>query len=254
MASNFINREKYPTFAVRKIISKIKKISYKMAESKKDQLNVGDALTQSEAFIIKYQKQIIGIVLAVAIIIAGYFLYKRFYAEPHEEKAQAALFPGQKYFEVDDYASALNGDKNGYIGFLKVEDQYSGTKAANLAKAYAGICYANLGKYDKAAEELDGFDGDDEMVSPAIKGALGNCYAHLGKMDKATDCLMSAAKEADSPSLSPIFLVQAGQIFESLGKYDKAIEAYQMVKDKYFQSYQAMDIDKYIERATLEKK
>lgn len=225
-----------------------------MAENKKEQLNVGDALTQSEAFIIKYQKQIIGIVVAAAILVAGYFLYKRFYADPHEAKAQAALFPGQKYFEVDDYTSALNGDKNGYVGFLKIENEYSGTNAANLAKAYAGICYANLGKYDLAAKQLDEFDGSDAMISPAIKGALGNCYAHLGKMDKATECLMSAAKEAESPSLSPIFLVQAGQIYESVGKYDKAIEAYQTVKDKYFQSYQAMDIDKYIERATLEKK
>lgn len=224
-----------------------------MAENKKEQLNVGDALTQSEAFIMKYQKQIIGAVVAIAIIIAGFFLYKRFYVEPREVKAQAALFPGQKYFEGDDYASALNGDKNGYIGFLKIEDQYSGTKAANLAKAYAGICYANLGKYVEAAEQLNDFSADDQLVSPAIKGALGNCFAQLGKYKQATECLMDAAKKADSPSISPIFLVQAGQIFESQKEYDKALEAYQMVKDKYFQSYQAMDIDKYIERATLEK-
>src|SRR5574344_188204 len=182
-----------------------------MAENKKEQLNVGDALTQSEAFIMKYQKQIIGAVVAIAIIIAGFFLYKRFYVEPREVKAQTALFPGQKYFEVDDYASALNGDKNGYIGFLKVADQYSGTKAANLAKAYAGLCYANLGKYVEAAEQLNDFSADDQLVSPAIKGALGNCFAQLGKYKQATECLMDAAKQADSPSISPIFLVQAGQ-------------------------------------------
>jgi len=220
----------------------------------KDQLNVNDALSKSEAFIIKYQKTIIGVVVAIAIIIAGYFLYKRFYAVPRENKAQIALYPGQKYFENDEYDKALNGDKNGFMGFLSVENEYGGTKAANLAKAYAGICYANLGKYDLAIKQLDGFDADDQMVSPAIMGALGNCYAHIGKLDKATDYLMKAAKAADNFSLSPIFLVQAGQIYENQGKFDKAIEAYQTVKDKYFQSYQAMDIDKYIERATLEKK
>lgn len=227
-----------------------------MAEEKnhKEQLNVEDALTKSEAFFVKYQKQIVGAVIAIAIIIAGYFLYKKFYAEPHETKAQEALFPGQKYFEQDDYAKALNGDNNGYIGFLKVEDEYGSTKAGNLAKAYAGICYANLGKYDKAIDELDGFDGNDQMVSPAITAAMGNCYAHVGKLDKAVSLLMKAAKDADNMSLSPIFLIQAGQIYESQGKFDKAVDAYQTIKDKYFQSYQAMDIDKYIERATLEKK
>lgn len=228
-----------------------------MAEDKTNkgqQMNVEDALTKSEAFIIKYQKPILTVVVAIAVIIAGFFLYKKYYAEPHEKKAQVALFPGQKYFEQDEYDKALNGDKNGYTGFLKIEDDYSGTKAANLAKAYAGLCYANLGKYDLAVKQLDGFDADDQMVSPSITAALGNCYAQLGKLDKATDYLMKAAKDADNFSLSPIFLLQAGQIYESQGKFDKAIDAYQTIKDKYFQSYAAMDIDKYIERATLQKK
>ena len=37
-------------------------------------------------------------------------------------------------------------------------------------------------------------------------------------------------------------------------KYDDAVNAYTKIKDKYFQSYQAMDIDKYIEQAKLMKK
>ena len=37
------------------------------------------------------------------------------------------------------------------------------------------------------------------------------------------------------------------------GKYDDAIQAYTTIKDKYFRSYQAMDIDKYIEQAKLLK-
>ena len=73
-------------------------------------------------------------------------MYKNLYAEPREEKAQAALFKGQEYFEQDAFEQALNGDSIGYTGFLKVADDYSGTKAANLAKAYAGICYASMEK------------------------------------------------------------------------------------------------------------
>ena len=63
-------------------------------------------------------------------------------------KAQAALFKGQEYFEADAFEEALNGDSIGYVGFIKIADQYSGTDAANLAKAYAGLCYAHLGKFD----------------------------------------------------------------------------------------------------------
>jgi tetratricopeptide (TPR) repeat protein len=216
-----------------------------MAEQKNqnEHLNVEDALTQSEAFLIKYKNAIIGGVVAVIIIVAGFIMYKNLYAEPREEKAQAALFKGQEYFEQDAFEQALNGDSIGYTGFLKVADEYSGTKAANLAKAYAGICYAQLGKYEEAVKMLDSFNGKDQMVAPAILGAAGNCYAQLGQLDKA-----------DNNTLSPIFLIQAGEILVKQGKYDDAVNAYTKIKDKYFQSYQAMDIDKYIEQAKLMKK
>ena len=227
-----------------------------MAEQKNqnEHLNVEDALTQSEAFLIKYKNAIIGGVVAVIIIVAGFIMYKNLYAEPREEKAQAALFKGQEYFEQDAFEQALNGDSIGYTGFLKVADEYSGTKAANLAKAYAGICYAQLGKYEEAVKMLDSFNGKDQMVAPAILGAAGNCYAQLGQLDKAASTLLSAADKADNNTLSPIFLMQAGEILVKQGKYDDAVNAYTKIKDKYFQSYQAMDIDKYIEQAKLMKK
>lgn len=227
-----------------------------MAEQKNqnEHLNVEDALTQSEAFLIKYKNAIIGGVVAVIIIVACFIMYKNLYAEPREEKAQAALFKGQEYFEQDAFEQALNGDSIGYTGFLKVADEYSGTKAANLAKAYAGICYAQLGKYEEAVKMLDSFNGKDQMVAPAILGAAGNCYAQLGQLDKAASTLLSAADKADNNTLSPIFLIQAGEILVKQGKYDDAVNAYTKIKDKYFQSYQAMDIDKYIEQAKLMKK
>ena len=227
-----------------------------MAEQKNqnEHLHVEEALTQSEAFLIKYKNAIIGGVVAVIIIVAGFIMYKNLYAEPREEKAQAALFKGQEYFEQDAFEQALNGDSIGYTGFLKVADDYSGTKAANLAKAYAGICYAQLGKYEEAVKMLDSFNGKDQMVAPAILGAAGNCYAQLGQLDKAASTLLSAADKADNNTLSPIFLIQAGEILVKQGKYDDAVNAYTKIKDKYFQSYQAMDIDKYIEQAKLMKK
>lgn len=49
-----------------------------MAEQKNqnEHLNVEDALTQSEAFLIKYKNAIIGGVVAVIIIVAGFIMYK----------------------------------------------------------------------------------------------------------------------------------------------------------------------------------
>ncbi|HIZ01512.1 MAG TPA: tetratricopeptide repeat protein [Candidatus Bacteroides merdipullorum] len=227
-----------------------------MAEQKKtnEALNVEEALTQSEAFLIKNKKTIIGAVVAIIVIVAGVSMYKHLYAAPREEKAQAALFKGQEYFEAGQFEQALNGDSIGYEGFAKVADEFSGTKAANLAQAYMGICYAKMGQNEQAIEALNQFDGNDQMVAPAIKGTIGNCYAQLGQLDKAAATLQEAAAQADNNTLSPIFLKQAGEILVKQGKYDEAIQAYTTIKDKYFASYQAMDIDKYIEQAKLLKK
>ncbi|MDR0745004.1 MAG: tetratricopeptide repeat protein [Mediterranea sp.] len=219
----------------------------------KEELNVEDVLTQSEAFIVKYKNLIIGAVVVIILIVSGILMYKNLYAGPREEKAQTALFKGQQLFEQDAFEIALNGDSIGYEGFLKVADEFGGTKAANLARAYAGICYMNLGEYEKAIKELDKFSGDDIMVGPSVLGAIGNSYAKLEQLDKATAYLVKAAEQADNNTLSPIFLMQAGNIYEKQGKFADAVKAYTKIKDKYFQSYQTMDIDKYIERANLQK-
>jgi tetratricopeptide (TPR) repeat protein len=191
--------------------------------------------------------------IAIVAIVAGYFAYKHLYAIPREEKAQIALFKGEQYFENEAYQLALNGDSIGYIGFLKVIEQYNGTNAANLAKAYAGICYKQSEEYEKAIEYLSGFSGSDHMVAPSILGAIGNTYAELDQLDKASAFLIQAADKADNNALSPLFLKQAGDIFIKQEKYEDAVKVYTKIKEKYFQSHQFPDIDKYIERAKMMK-
>ena len=185
-----------------------------MAEQKhtQDPLDMEEALSTSEAFLIKYKGRILGTIAAVVIIIAGFMGYKHFISDPNEVKASEALFKGEQYFGADNFETALNGDSIGYKGFLKVADEFSGTAAGNLANAYAGICYAQLGKYEDAVKYLDKFSAKDQL---------------------------------------PIYLIQAGQLFEKLGKNSEAVKAYTLVKEKYFNSYQSMDIDKYIERASI---
>lgn len=215
-----------------------------------DPLDMEEALSSSESFLIQNKGKILGTIAAVVILIAGFIGYQHFISEPKEIKASEALFRGEQYFRAENYDAALNGDSLGYKGFLKVANEFSGTKAANLANAYAGISYAKLGKYEEAVKLLDSFSADDLLVAPAIMGTIGNCYAEMGQLDKAAALLMKAADKADSQALSPIYLIQAGQLFEKLGKNSEAIKAYTLVKEKYYQSFQAMDVDKYIERAS----
>ena len=224
-----------------------------MAEKKptQDPLDLEEAMSSSEAFIIKYKNKFLAGIAAIVIVVGGVLGSQHFISEPNEKKASEALFRGEQYFIADNYELALNGDSLGYEGFLKVADQFSGTNAGKLANAYAGICYAQLGEYENAVKYLDKFNANDQLVSPALMGTMGNCYAQLGQLEKAAATLVKAADKANSHALSPIYLIQAGQIYEKLGKKSEAVSAYQTIKNKYFNSYQAMEIDKYIERASV---
>ena len=210
-----------------------------------------ETLNKSEAFFLKYKKAIIAAVVAIVVIIGGAVLYKTYISEPNEQKASTAIAKGQEYFAQGLFQQALAGDSAGFKGFVKLADEYSSTDAGNLANLYAGLCNAQLGKWEDAAKYLEKYDGaDDAMISPVAEGALGNVYAHLNQLDKAVSHLKKAAEKADNNSLSPTYLVQAGEILESKGKADEALKLYQQVKEKYFNSMMYSRIDEYIERVS----
>lgn len=219
-----------------------------------------EAATQSEAFFQKNGKLLLIAVVALLVIIAGYFSYKTFISSPREDKASTALARGQEYFNAEQFDKALNGDGASYAGFIKIASDYSGTDAGNLANLYAGLSYAQLDKWQEAVKYLEDYSpADDAMVSPAAIQALGNAYAHVGQIDKAISKLKEAASKADSQakdgannSISPTFLLQAGQLLESQNKTSEALQIYQDIKSKYVNSpiVQTNEIDKYIERAT----
>ena len=167
------------------------------------------------------------------------------YSRPRANEASTELAKSQELFDQQQYDKAL-------VGFQKVAADYSSTDAGNLAQLYIGICQANLGKWQEAVNALEQFSGQgDQMISPAAEGALGNAYANLNQLDKAVEHLKKAAKMADNNSLSPTFLIQAGEILESQGKKDEALKLYEEVKEKYFNSMQYQSIDKYIERCKI---
>ncbi|WP_295366471.1 tetratricopeptide repeat protein [uncultured Prevotella sp.] len=216
--------------------------------------------SKSEAIFVKFKKQILIAVAAIIVIIAGVIMYNAYVAGPREDKASTALAKGQQYFNQEQFDKALNGDGASYAGFIKIASDYSGTDAANLANLYAGLCYANLGKWNEAVTSLEKFSTQsDAMISPAAMAALGNAYANTGNIDKAISAFKKAADMADSKaaddtnnSLSPTFLIQAAELLESQNKSDEALKIYEDVKKKYVNSQvvQSSEIDKYIERIT----
>lgn len=224
-----------------------------MATKGKDtnaELEVEEIVSKSEQFIENNSKKIIYGILAIALVVAAVLGIKHGYLIPKEKKASAALFKGEQYFARDSFALALNGNGADYDGFEAIIDQYGGTDAGNLAKAYAGICYYKMGDTQKALDMLKSFSASDNMVSPAITGLIGDCYVNMGDVKQGINYFEKAAKQADNEVVSPVYLKKAGIAYESLKQYKDAVKAYTTIKDKYYTSMEAGDIDKYITRAS----
>lgn len=226
-------------------------------------LDMNAAISKSEAFVNKNKKAIlICLAVAVVVVVAGFAGHS--WLSNREAKAQTQLSLGMQYFmqSTDEgYTKALNGEGQ-YQGFLKIAKQYSFTDGANLAHAYAGECYAHLGKYKEAIAELEKFSTKGDIsATPAILGCLGDCYAADNQIDKAIDTFKKAANRADNESLSPMLLLKAGQLLESQDKAEDAKKLYEKIREDYPTSslcmpqqqgagFSAPEIEKYIERAT----
>ena len=209
---------------------------------------IDETIKVSTSFIEKNFKTLVAAIGGVLAVIIIALVVNQYYIQPKKADAADNIAVAQQLFIAGNYEQALNGDGTN-PGFLQVIDQYGSTPSGNIARLYAGLCYAHTDKAEEAVKFLEDYDlCDDKMVSNAALAALGNCYAQLGQNEKAASTLLKAAKRANSTTLSPLFYQQAGQIYESLGNKDKALECYETIKNEYPQSMQRQDIDKYIER------
>jgi len=220
----------------------------KKEEKKHDELeNVQHALTTSEAFIEKYQKQIlvgVGIVVLFVLVILS---FRNFYLEPREIAAENEMSKAQAAFATDSFRIALEGKGVQSIGFKEIVSEYGITPSGKLAAGYAGVCYYKLGQYENAIKYLSQFSGDDTYFTTTVIGLTGDCYVELGETSKAISYFEKAA-DKDNAVISPVYLKKAGLVYESLNQPEKAEKVYTKIKEKYPKSPEASDIDKYLAR------
>jgi tetratricopeptide (TPR) repeat protein len=220
----------------------------KKEDKKHDELvNVEHALTSTEAFIEKYQKQIIYGVGAIVLIVLVALSFRNFYLEPREVAAENEMYKSQAYFAKDSFKIALDGNGAESLGFKDIVSEYGITASGKLAAAYAGICYYKLGQYENAIKYLSQFDGKDSYFAASVIGLTGDCYVELGETSKAISYFDKAADKKNDV-MSPVYLKKAGLVYESLNQPEKAEKEYTKIKDSYPKSTEAADIDKYIAR------
>jgi tetratricopeptide (TPR) repeat protein len=203
--------------------------------------------------IIKKNKQLIVYLLAgVLIAVAGFFGYSELYQKPLEAKAADAMYVAEKYFANDSSELVLKGDATSK-GVLYIIKEFGGTKAANLAKYYAGMSYYRLKDYNKAVEYLKDFSSDAKQVQAVAYGSIGDAYSELKKNEEAIEYYKKAGTHfPEDEAISSEYLFRAASFLELNGKNDAAIEIYKQIKQNYPKSEKGFSIDKYINRIQVQ--
>jgi predicted negative regulator of RcsB-dependent stress response len=222
-------------------------------EESKDLLENAEVIQEKlegiESWAERNPKIIIGITAAVILIVGGFFGWK-YYIGTQETQAQKEMFQAVHYFESDSLNLALNGDGNN-LGFLQIIDDYGMTDAGNLANFYAGAIYLKQGKFPLAIVYLKDFKANDLLVQARAYSLVGDAYMEQNDFSNASDWYNKASEYKPNKQFTPTYLLKAALAYEKLNQNDKAIEAYQKIIDKYWESSEVQYAKKY--KARLEK-
>ena len=203
-------------------------------------------------FVSKNKKALTFTVTAIAIALVAFFGYTELYQKPREAKAADAMFMAEKYFANDSSTFVLNGDGQSK-GVLYIIKEFSGTKAANLAKYYAGVSYFRLNDFNKSIEYLKDFSTDAKQIQAVAYGTLGDAYASLNKVDDAVSYYKKAGTYfPEDEAISSEYIFRAAAYLELNGKADEAIELYTKIKNEYPKSEKGFMADKYINRLKIQ--
>ncbi len=221
-----------------------------------------ETASKSEQWVEKNQKIIFTGLIVVAGVILAFLAYNKYVIEPKEKEAADELAFPKRYFEeaqntsvaVDSlYNLSLNGT-DGKYGLIDIVDNYSSTKAGNLAKYMSGIAFLKTGDYESAIKYLSDFSSEDEMLAALAKGNIGDAFVEIGQPEDALQYYLEAARVKDNNFTSPLYLFRAGNVAMELGKFSDAEGYYQTIKDDYSKSDEAQNIDIFIQRAQIAKK
>jgi tetratricopeptide (TPR) repeat protein len=208
--------------------------------------------TSIENFFKKNQKSLTYALVAAIVLIGGFFGYTELYQKPREAKAADAMFMAEKYFANDSSTFVLNGDGQSK-GVLYIIKEFSGTKAANLAKYYAGVSYFRLNDFNKSIEYLKDFSTDAKQIQAVAYGTLGDAYATLNKVDEAVSHYKKAGEYfPEDEAISSEYLFRAAAFLELNNKTEEAIELYTKIKNEYPKSEKGFMADKYINRLKIQ--
>ncbi len=195
---------------------------------------------------LKYQKQILIAVSAIAVIIVAYVLYGNKMAQENIE-ATTYISRVLPYYKTNQFKLAIDGKPGTkVIGLKQIVEDYGSSDAGESAKIFLANAYYALGKYDEALEAYEDYSGSIDLFEAASLAGQAACYEAKNNPEKAAEYFRKAAFVSETNPQNPNFLLQAGLDYFDLGNKNKAREMFEVIRQKYSKSDVGLNIDKYL--------
>ena len=202
----------------------------------------------TEAFITRNRSIFMWIAIVAIALVGLYFAYN-YYAGQQEDEAQKDLYAAVYFIEADSARLALKGNKT-YRGLEQIIRDYSGTKAGNLARFYAGAAYLKEGasgkkeSFQKAVDVLKSYNAGDYLTQPRAYCMIGDAYMELNKLEDAISYYDKAATYQPNEQFTPVYLNKLALAYELKTKYKEAIAAYERIIKEFPTSQDAINAKK----------
>jgi TolA-binding protein len=215
--------------------------SSQKVEVLEDRNVIVDRFQKTEIFFLKNSKIILYALGAVTLLVVAFVFYKINQGNRNQE-AEVELINPVFAWEEDSLKKALKGD--GGLGLLDIADEYSGTKAGDLASYYVGVAYMKDGKFDDAIESLKNFSSNDLLLQGKVYCLLGDAYLEQKELETAIEYYTKATEYKPNEYFTPGYLIKLALAYELSKDNESAIKAYDRIINEYPKANEAYEAKK----------
>jgi len=190
-------------------------------------------------FVTNRWQVLVGVLIAVTVIVGGYFFYQSQQQELNIE-GLTQLSRIRTTYDMGAYDQALTGKgvppmgTEPVKGLVAISDEYEGTPAGQQAALMAGNAYVNLGKAaDAEAQFVRASESSSQLVQVGAKQGLAATRELEKKFAEAGALYEEAAALADKTGLEDNILYRAALCYEEAKNTAKATELYRLVVKKF---------------------
>jgi predicted negative regulator of RcsB-dependent stress response len=170
-----------------------------------------------------HRRELVGAAVALAVLVAGFFVYRNVSRGAEEEAARDYLMARQAYF-AGNFQLAVS-DLQGYL------DRHAGTPYADDAMLFLAESQLQAGQAAEAVATLQAML-DEHADSPLADNArrlLGAAYAQAGQLDRAVETYREAIENAEFDEQRIQLHATLAELYASQSRKAEAVEEYRAI-------------------------